>query len=90
MTSIGKETFHRCRLLETIEIPNSVTYIGDGAFSFCESLTSITIPDSVTYVGNKAFYACETLKYIYCKAESKPDGWHDNWQGYSPAEVIWG
>lgn len=48
VTSIGKEAFFDCGLLQSITIPNSVTSIGDGAFMYCESLQSITIPENVT------------------------------------------
>ena len=33
-----------CTNLESIEIPNSVTYLGNSAFSFCSGLKSIKIP----------------------------------------------
>lgn len=42
MTSIGDRMFRSCRLLKSIEIPDSVESIGNAAFYLCESLTSIT------------------------------------------------
>ena len=69
-------------------IPNSVTTIGDYAFWNCDSLTSVVIPDSVTYIGRYAFSNCDSLT-IYAEAESKPDGWHKNWNP-DPCPVVWG
>ena len=42
--------------LESIIIPEGVTYIGDYVFENCEFLMDITIPDSVTYIGFNAFW----------------------------------
>lgn len=46
------------RQLESIVIPEGVTYIGDYAFSECTSLKNITLPDSLQNVGTDAFYNC--------------------------------
>ncbi len=54
---IGENTFrgsHRGNNLESIIIPDSVTYIGDRAFSD-NRLEEVIIPDSVTYIGDRAF-----------------------------------
>ena len=52
---------YRCKSLQSITIPTSVTSIGDKAFSGCESLKSVTIPNSVTSIGNRAFSWCTHL-----------------------------
>jgi hypothetical protein len=51
-------------LIESVEIPSSVTTIGEGAFSRCSGLTSVTIPDSVTTIGEMAFYGCSGLTSV--------------------------
>ena len=86
--NIGDSAFYACRALINIEIPNSVKSIGDWAFGDCNSLTSVVIPDSVTSIGDDAFSNCTSLT-IYCEAESKPDGWDDDWN-YSNRPVVWG
>lgn len=53
-----------CSLLQSIEIPNSVTSIGDYAFSRCISLQNINIPDSITNIGSYAFANCSDLTTI--------------------------
>ena len=40
--------------LESVILPQSLTYIGDGAFSY-NSLTDISFPDNITYINNHAF-----------------------------------
>ncbi|MBQ4072910.1 MAG: leucine-rich repeat domain-containing protein [Clostridia bacterium] len=88
VTSIGDYAFSHCTLLTSIVIPSSVTSIGYAAFSGCTLLTSIVIPSSVTSIGYYAFVGCTSLT-IYCEAESKPSGWHSNWNS-SNIPVVWG
>ncbi len=72
----------------TITIPNNVASIDSFAFYDCTSVVSIIIPNNVTSIGYDAFYACYSLT-IYCEAESKPQGWDDNWNP-SNRPVVWG
>ena len=85
---IGSHAFDYCEGLTEIVIPDSVTNIGLCAFEYCTSLTGIVIPDSVTRVGSHSFVDCDSLT-IYCKAESKPDGWDYHWNS-SNCPVVWG
>ena len=55
---------YKCKNLEGIILPSSVTSIGDFAFFECIGLTSITIPSSVTSIGNDAFEGCSGLTSI--------------------------
>jgi hypothetical protein len=57
-------TFARLRVLEYINIPDSVTSIGDYAFDNCLCLRCIIIPDSVTRIGESAFRGCENLHSV--------------------------
>ncbi len=85
---IGNYAFSDCSSLESIVIPNSTTSIGACAFMGCASLTKVTIPNSVTSIGYHAFNSCASLT-IYCEAESRLDGWYNNWNS-SDRPVVWG
>ena len=50
--------------VQTITLPDSITYIGYGGFTVCLGLTSIEIPDSVTSIGIDAFFGCSSLTSV--------------------------
>lgn len=56
--------FSNCTLLESVNIPSSVTSIGRNAFAYCHYLESVTIPSSVTNIGESAFEDCRSLTTI--------------------------
>ena len=94
VTSIERAVFSHCKELTSVTIPSSVTSIDSLAFRNCEKLESIIIPSSVTHISKNAFCGNENLT-VYCEAESKPDGWDDEWTGderkdIKVKEVIWG
>ena len=64
VTSIGKDTFFDCGLLQSITIPDSVISIGDKVFAGCTALENITIPNSVINIGNYVFVGCNSLQSI--------------------------
>lgn len=90
VTGIGYGAFSDCTGLTSITIPDSVTSIGTYAFKNCNGLTSITIPDGVTSIDEKAFYGWKTAQTIYCRAESQPSGWNDDWNYRCKAPILWG
>lgn len=61
---IAESGFMNCSALESITIPDSVTWIGDSAFYLCTSLTSIVIPNSVTKIGKWVFAECSALTQV--------------------------
>ena len=65
VTSIGRKAFYNCKILKSIEIPNSVISIGNNVFEYCSLLVDVVIPDSVVSIGSNAFYACTALKSVY-------------------------
>ena len=64
VTKIGSSVFSFKTKLETIILPNSVTYIIAGAFRDCKGLTSIIIPDGVTTIYGQTFYRCHSLESV--------------------------
>ena len=80
--------------IDSIVIPDSVTYIADGAFGACIGLTDITIPETVTRIGEDIFDVGDsrlTKMTIYCEAKNRPSGWHEDWMnGYeNDSCVVW-
>gem|GEM_PF-2708573 len=57
--------FSYCEKLESVIIPDSVTYIGENAFAYCENLASVTIGASVEHIDDMAFLCCESLVSIF-------------------------
>ncbi len=60
---VGEYAFADCSSLETVSLPNTLTYLGECAF-YETGLTSITIPGSVTEWGTNVFAACENLTEV--------------------------
>lgn len=60
---IEYQTFENCSKLESIVIPNSVTYLGNRAFDGCSSLKSVTIGTGITSIGEQTFERCENVQY---------------------------
>ena len=56
--------FSKCKPLDSIIIPESVTKIGGCAFDECISLQKIVIPNSVTVISDGAFRDCSSLQSI--------------------------
>ncbi len=88
VTELGNYAFYGCRKLASITIPNGVISIGNWAIGGCYSLTTINIPKTVATIGEGALSYCYDLT-IFCEAESKPDGWDDDWNS-SNRPVVWG
>lgn len=61
---IGYFSFLDCVNLETVQLPDTLTYIGYDAFCGCSNLKSINIPESVTVIDFGAFLNCASLESI--------------------------
>lgn len=68
---IGVQSFSYT-LLQSIEIPLSVTHIDYGAFYCCPLLTSISIPASVEFIGFWAFSGCNSLTSVVFEDGENP------------------
>lgn len=71
VTSIGKNAFGNCEVLDYFFIPENckITYIGPGAFYKCYKLGKFTLPEGITAINNDTFAYCQALSSI-----NIPDG----------------
>ena len=56
--------FSGCRLLKSVELPNTIKRINSYAFMGCSWLRSINIPSGTKVIESEAFTGCESLKSI--------------------------
>lgn len=70
VVAIASDAFKDCVSLESITIPESITYIGSFAFRYCSSLKSITVPKSVTAISSYLFDGCESLESVIISPET--------------------
>lgn len=62
--TISYAAFNYCFMLDSIIIPNSVTYIDEGAFYNCESLRYIELSNSLEQISYSTFSNCYSLLSI--------------------------
>lgn len=75
---------------EVVYLPDSLEIIEGAAFSMCSNLESIYIPDSVSNIEASIMYGIDGI-VINCEAESKPEGWDDDWlDGCTNYQLNWG
>lgn len=61
---IGYAAFSDCSALESIELPDTVTFVSGFAFAKCTALKSITLPSSVQSIASNAFEGCTALNSV--------------------------
>lgn len=61
ITEIGQNSFGSTDV-ETVVLPETITYIGDNAFNAAQKLKSINFPSSLTSIGTNAFQNCISLE----------------------------
>jgi len=66
---IGEKAFYSCLMLQTVDIPESVTRIEDDAFNECE-LQSVSVPHSVTFIGTDALGGVNPMGTLFVERDS--------------------
>jgi len=61
LVSIGEWAFLRCKSMEAVFLPPSVTHIDIRAFNDCTSLRFCIMPDSIDHLGDNVFQGCDRL-----------------------------
>lgn len=69
LKKIWNSTFYNCGL-ESIDIPEGVTFLGKNAFNHCQSLKSVKLPSSLEEIGDGVFGDCTSLASISGSIES--------------------
>lgn len=64
-------SFNNCKLLKTVELPNTIREIGKRAFEDCVWLRHINFPYSLHKIESSAFIRCESLTAIKLPASLK-------------------
>lgn len=83
--SYGANLHIKNQLITELIIPDTINKVNPYAF-YGANFSKVIIHKNVTTIGENAFGYIE--EGIYCEVESKPDGWHDNWNNGSNVE--WG
>lgn len=63
VTSIAKDAFRGCEMLESVTIPGSIKRIEMGVFSFLKSLKNVKIMEGVEVIDDNAFW-CSNIENI--------------------------
>lgn len=58
---LGAFAFKDCEMLESVKLPEGMTYIGDSAFENCINLKTAELPDSMIIIWDAAFKRCSNL-----------------------------
>ena len=69
VTTVGYYAFSHFTILESAQIPSTVTYIDCNAFSYCAMLKAVELPEGLTHIGDGAFRNCKSLEEIHIYGE---------------------
>ena len=78
LTNIDNYAFRYCESLQSITIPEGVTYIGRFAFYGDKALSRFDLPATIDYIGRYAFYGT-TDANVYFASEFLPNNLQENW-----------
>lgn len=61
VTELGENLFFSNIEVESIVVPEGVTYIGPGCFQNCKNLKSVSLPSTLKEIGARAFIASDAI-----------------------------
>lgn len=88
LKKIDYKAFYGCWALKKITLPPSVEWICEGAFNGT-AFEEIHISKNVITIEPRVFADMPSNCTIYVEAESKPEGWADDWCDET-INVVWG
>lgn len=83
---ISQDAFADMTSIESIVIPNTVTYIGEKAFSNCNKLSMVRFLGDAPAIGEQSFVNCDLNLKIYY--DPGKNGFTDNINGYPTIPYI--
>lgn len=86
ITEIGGNAFGATDV-ESVVLPETITYIGDNAFNNASKLSSINFPNSLTGIGTNAFQNCTSLEEANLN-EGLKEIWYHAFEGSGLKQVI--
>lgn len=69
--AFGPEGYTTNMKIETVTMPDTVTYLGFANFYYDRALTSIRLSENLEFIGYNCFMNCTSLKSIYIPASVK-------------------
>ena len=91
ISKLGGYCFNSCYNLEYIVLPSTLKEINFFGLA-TTGIRNIVIPKSTTTLGESILGWCKNPITVHCEAESKPEGWNDNWAKNAPegTTIDWG
>lgn len=91
ISKLGGYCFNSCYNLEYIVLPSTLKEINFFGLA-TTGIRNIVIPKSTTTLGESILGRCKNPITVHCEAESKPEGWNDNWAKNAPegTTIDWG
>ena len=86
--TLPEKAFAGCLLLSNVTLQNGIQALCSDVFFECSSLTEVVIPQSVTTMERSTVRSCLALT-VYCQAQSKPEGWNNEWDYENRHAKVW-
>lgn len=71
---IEKNTFHNCKNLKVVYIPEGIKVLKEDCFSWCERLTEVCFPNSLTKIEKGAFTLCPLKTVVLSRQTTVEEG----------------